>query len=454
MAKTKKQEDQEELERIKRQRKLSDWNQGKDLTLDTLGEAERLFTDRGYTAAKRADTPEERARNREVARRAMEAEPSQDLPGAAKSYVRRKQVEIGKQYAQFMRDADEFAGKPVGNYEPLTPRWKQREEAAKIAGEDARKKGDEDFDKYVKGAKTRRREQGGWSDDDIQAADYWKNWQDNPDGSKSRTAFFSKDDDRGLTQIQTPSGGYVSARGGSKNGVDVAANMQASIDRDLDKETRLADMRAKGREIRDRLDGEQRDALTARLKEAGIENAPTKKDGSFDADRAKGMLAQRTFETWDEEKRMLATGKEQQKMDRQRLRLVNQALREGRGDAAALQAEKLGLQNSTQYMDDRDLTAFGKRREQTALADIERAKAIQNSQKNQADALLQRAEAANFSLSDEQLKTFGLPALTDEEGWQKAIAENPFLQQFYNSLKLPKVSKTGQAMSKALSAFV
>lgn len=304
-----------------------------------------------------------------------------------------------------------------------------------------------------------------------------------------------------MYQSETPSGGFVSARSGSKNGVDVAKNMQDSLDRDANKEARLADMRAKGRDIRDRL-------VTDRLTAAGYDwksanSADLYKDGKLDfdktkraADLASGRRARDTFAAWDEGDRMLAMGIERQKLSRREISSINKQLRSDgyRGqymdpaDRDALIARLSGLREEVEKTGDRQLRDYGRDWEAVNVANINQLKEREKAQKTQGQAARTQAEAynrpmteeeffnvQNFNeaqrgesrsfrawarsksgpLTDDELAEAGYPSRSDEKGWSDRIKNNPSLRSIYEEYIRPgkKVSRTGRIMARALAAF-
>jgi hypothetical protein len=422
-------EREEELERIRRQRKNSERNQGRDPDERAISQAEILLTSQGFSAAKAGKN---RGRVRDVVQRAAEAEPMTEAG-------RKRQERVLGQYDDFMRDADEFAGKPVGNYEPVKPRWKEREEAAEKAVAEVKAKGDKAFEKAK--------------------SEGWELYEEGsfPTGYKAGERAADGPDDEQLVTIQTPSGGSIVAKG--KN---ISDNLYGSNRRDIDRaeaaeefQQRLAERR------RDRKFAEA-EQLSSRLADKGIDQTPTKKDGTPDVDRMRGMLSAATFQEWDEADRMLAQGRAQQKSDRQRLRQVNIALREGGGrgglmsnaERAALESEAANLRNATQYMNDEALRSYGRDSEQTRLAEIRKANEIAEAQRKQANALATKAESAGFVMSDQELSGMGLPSLSDDKAWEEALKNNPMLEPLYKALKSSKkISRTGRTMADALTAL-
>lgn len=341
---------------------------------------------------------------------------------------------------------DQSQGKMVSSPKARRERLSAEMDAAEKGKAEAKKKGDKDFERARKTPGARSY---------FNADEEWAGWQPSKDGSKSR--FIRQTDGDELVQIQTPSGGFVSAKG--KN---VASNYDASRYDEEERLARLAQVRANGRAIRDRLDTEMGDKLAAQLKSEGVVVTPRREDGSIDLDKAQGMLASAKQNEWAEEKRMLAVGREQQKMDRQRLRDLTRELRNDgfRGRYMTAQErrerenERAGLIASTQYMNDRDLRDYGVRAESNRLAEIERSRQVAEAQNKQADAVMTKIESTGQPPTDAQLKMLGYPDSSDAEAWQELIKTDPVAAKIYQTFRSPKVSSSGRAMSRALSAFV
>lgn len=328
---------------------------------------------------------------------------------------------------------DQSQGKMIPSPKARRERLSAEMDAAEKGKAEAKKKGDEDWKKRA-----------------IRDIAF-----DGP-GRAART------EEGSMYQSETPSGGFVSARSGSKNGVDVAGNMQSSFWRDADRDAQLAKVRDNARKIRERIDTEKGNSLVAQLNEAGVTVSPRKEDGSIDLDKAQGMLASAKQNEWAEEKRMLAVGREQQKMDRQRLRDLTRELRNDgiRGRYMTAQErrdrenERAGLIASTQYMNDRDLRDYGVRAESNRLADIERSRQVAEAQDKQADAVLTKVQSTGQPPTDAQLKMLGYPDSGDVEAWQELIKTDPVAAKIYQTFRSPKVSSSGRAMSRALSAYI
>jgi len=287
--------------------------------------------------------------------------------------------------------------------------------------------------------------------------------------------------DGSMFQSETPSGGYVSARSGSKNGIDVSTNMQASIDRDRDKESRLADMRAQGRDIRDRL-------VTDRLNAAGYdwksaESANLYKDGKLDFDKAKraadlaqGQKAQETFAAWDADKRL---GREAVRIERDARRELSNlrsarvsryggvGRREGRALSEAEMSRMRELENMIETGEqNRDGLNPGfwrteaEDQERNRMAQVEssrrtaeRSQALAESQQKQAAAVRTRTEAVGRPLTEDEIKKLGYPSWDDEAAWQERMKTDPSAYEVYK-MRPVNVSRAGKAMSRALSSVV
>ena len=281
--------------------------------------------------------------------------------------------------------------------------------------------------------------------------------------------------DGSMFQSETPSGGYVSARSGSKNGIDVSTNMVKSRDSDrevADRNERFQTALAENR---------QRAAMT-RLTDSGYDwksadsSELFKKDGSLNLDKAKraadlaqGQKAQETFAAWDTDKRLDRLAVMKERDDRRRLSDLRSARvprygdvgrRAGRDLDEAEMAEMRQLEsNIKQGEEDRGgLNAGFYRRKAEEEDRTNIAAAIDfnrraEAQRKQSQALQTKIQAGE-NISDEQLRAANLPARDDEEAWNALIESDPTgeYRRIYNSVREVKTSRAGNAMSRAFAA--
>jgi hypothetical protein len=81
---------------------------------------------------------------------------------------------------------------------------------------------------------------------------------------------------------------------------------------------RLAEARDRGQERR-------ANEMSARLAAKGINTEPRKEDGTYDFDRAQGLLAKATFQSWDDDKRLERDAKSLARDTKRELRYWEQA---------------------------------------------------------------------------------------------------------------------------------
>jgi hypothetical protein len=92
---------------------LSRWNRGEDPALAKISEASALVSPRGFTASR---TRKNRGDIEAVVNEALNTKLSEGLPASAGPMLDREKEELRRNYASFMGDADEFSGKPRGDY--------------------------------------------------------------------------------------------------------------------------------------------------------------------------------------------------------------------------------------------------------------------------------------------------------------------------------------------------
>jgi len=298
-------EEKQELERLLRRREEEKREKAEQ---KAFRKAEILFTTQGYKAA---EAGKNRGEVNQVLEDAVNANPKT-------AQGRRQQERVLSKAPDFLRDADEFAGKPVGNYEPVKPRWKEREEAAEKAKADAYKRADD--------AVQKAKDEGFTETEGFNPS--LKNWGRVPLAEGEST--LARGDEE-LVVVKTPSGGSIIARGKG-----VATNLTQSRS---DEAMRLA----KAEEFQQRLAERRRDRefaeaeqLSSRLADKGIDQTPTKKDGTPDVDKMRGMLSAATFQSWDDDKRFNRTAADLEKQDKRELRYWEQA-QEGRFGVGAQQ---------------------------------------------------------------------------------------------------------------------
>lgn len=131
--------------------------------------------------------------------------------------------------------------------------------------------------------------------------------------------------DRAQTrQVATGDGGEV-MQIASKRGVATSQRTQEQVDTARANQEQAADRARRFQQalVDNRARANQRSAseLTPKLAQLGVQYSPTRKDGSFDTDRAQGLIAKATFQQWDDDKRL----------DTQAERLAKETRRELRG---------------------------------------------------------------------------------------------------------------------------
>lgn len=131
-------------------------------------------------------------------------------------------------------------------------------------------------------------------------------------------------DDSGQRRVGTGNGGQVVQRAG-KYGFGSTVRDKETVDRIAGQEADSADRARRFQQalVDNRARANQRSAaeLTPKLAELGAATSPIRPDGSFDTDRAQGMIARATFQQWDDDKRL----------DKQADRLAKETRRELRG---------------------------------------------------------------------------------------------------------------------------
>lgn len=320
-------------------------------------------------------------------------------------------------------------------------------DAAEAAGADARKKGEED-----------------WKKQTLAEIAF-----EGPGRAR-------KTEEGSMYQSDTPSGGYVSARSGSKNGIDVAKNMQASMWRDAD-EAKRAEAFQKGlASSRQVADKNAADRLSGQLAGIGVNMMPTTKDGRLDVGRAEGMLASAKRDQWATDARL----------DRLAVLMERDARRE-LSDLRRSKRNRYGKSNARAGDMDEPTTAARMRQLELNLSDGEksrsglnpgfwrteaeseyrnqiaevkeqrrsaaRARARAEVQDKQAAAVRREAESKGRPLTDEEIKRRGYPAWDDEVGWQERMKTDPNAVEIYN-MRPVNVSRAGRAMSRVLSAAI
>ena len=458
--------EEEELEEIKRQRALSDWNQGNDPALRELSRAEALFTSQGNSAARFAKN---KGKVRAAKDAVVNAEPNPNLPERAKESFRRQQLKAGDAYDDFMRDADEFSGKPVGNYEPLKPAWKRREEKRAQAEKDAA-----DYKEKNPNAGRTAIVKDWSADPEVAAARATGNISKIEQATKN-----ARDRDRvarGLPKGPGTAEGDAAALAG-KNvpaAPSVAKTREVSVD-DLAQgyQDDLLAEAEKRRSRQDSVDNYRRERVLNRLTDSGYDwksedsAALFDQDGNINVDRAKraadlaqGQKAQETFDSWDYDKQLDRDAQAIARDSRSRLRILRSAAREGDLNAAGL-AEMQELERTVSLGDNprnRDGLRAGfwrteaEDQDRNRIAEVEKFRVLAESQQKQADAVRTRTESVGRPLTDEEIKGLGYPAWDDEVAWQEIIKVNPAAAEVYK-MRPVNVSRAGRAMSKALSAF-
>jgi hypothetical protein len=259
-------------------RAVSRWNRGEDPKLGKVSSALAAVAARGNSAAK-AD----RDRAMGLVDEAVGLEPADDYSPTQTRMFRDQQRKLIQSAAQFQRDADEFSGKPVGNYDTTEP-WVAREEArAKAEAEKAVQR------------------QG------VSAEDYWER---NPESK--RTASITDQD------------GNVRTMGvASLERLNQRDRQQAAADEQR-QDGRRAEVVANYRNTLDRAEADQ---LSSRLGEKGIEitDSLTKADGTLDPNKARGLLSASTFQQWDDDKMLDRAAKDLERRTKRELRYLEQA---------------------------------------------------------------------------------------------------------------------------------
>lgn len=131
-------------------------------------------------------------------------------------------------------------------------------------------------------------------------------------------------DDSGQRRVGTADGRQVVQRAG-KYGFGSTVRDKETVDRIASQEAESADRARRFQQalVDNRARANQRSAaeLTPKLAKLGVPYSPVGKDGSFDTDRAQGLIAKATFQQWDDDKRL----------DKQAERLAKETRRELRG---------------------------------------------------------------------------------------------------------------------------
>lgn len=131
-------------------------------------------------------------------------------------------------------------------------------------------------------------------------------------------------DDSGQRRVGTADGGQVVQRAG-KYGFGSTVRDKETVDRIASQEAESGDRARRFQQalVDNRARANQRSAaeLTPKLAELGAATSPVRPDGSFDTDRAQGMVARATFQQWDDDKRL----------DKQADRIAKETRRELRG---------------------------------------------------------------------------------------------------------------------------
>ena len=293
-------EEEEELNRIMRRRENEERRKAADRA---VARAEILVTSQGYSAAKFG---KDRGRVQDIIQQAAEAEPTTEAG-------RRKQEKVLGRAPQFLRDVDEFSGKPVGNYEPVKPAWKRREEEAEKRKAEAKKAADEKFDevKNTPGAQV-----FDWRD------------VDGAPGSRREVRGLGDSKDEELVQIEAPSGGFITARGKG-----LTDNLSKA-------EVRAREEMARAQKFQETLANNRRERAMNRLTDSGYDwksedsAALFNPDGTLNtakakraADLAQGQKVRATFQSWDADKELERRAVAMQKDARSEERYLRQAQR-------------------------------------------------------------------------------------------------------------------------------
>ena len=232
------------------------WNSGGDPALRQLGDAAAMVSPRGFKAA--AVSPERKGAAANTVREALDVQPTKGLPASAAGMLDRSKDRLSASAEDFLTDADEYAGKPVTGKPEFGTSAGRREAQAE------------------KDAEIALQQQG------VSAEDYWERNKDS-----SRVARVT--DGEGNVRVRGVNNLSKAYRDGQERSA-VEAEAQAA-----DRNTKVAAFRDAQRQDQD-------DALLAQLETKGSKDAPLKKDGTLDRDRASGMLAKATFEEWDMDK--------------------------------------------------------------------------------------------------------------------------------------------------------
>jgi hypothetical protein len=149
---------------------ISRWNRGEDPALRKISTASARVSPRGFTAAAARGGRDKAAAQ---VSEALNAELSEGLPPSAGDMLERRKDRLRKDFSAFAGDADEYSGRPKGDYSSLLPPQVTKEE------QEARK------------AERAVQRQG------VSAQDYWernpeskrtavvKNWSGNPEVAKA-----------------------------------------------------------------------------------------------------------------------------------------------------------------------------------------------------------------------------------------------------------------------------
>lgn len=277
---------------------------------------------------------------------------------------------------------------------------------------------------------------------------------------KAQTRAVPTDDGGEMRQVATKYGTVTLPAS-----AQMVADSKAYREKEAARAAKIADMRVKGRNRALEVEADQ---LAARLREKGLPDEPRKEDGSFDADKARGMLSQKTFDDWDYDKRLARNAVRLERDARAELRDLRSATRSrfgatGRRDGQAPNQEELARMRELENMietgeQERDglrpgfWRSVAEDEDRNRIAGVEKSRVLADSQRKQADAVRKKADSVGRPLTDEELKSIGYPAWDDEVAWQELIKVNRSAAEVYR-MRPVNVSRAGRAMSKALSAY-
>jgi hypothetical protein len=246
---------------------ISRWNRGEDPALDAMSKANAATAARGFSAAS-AD----RGRAMDAVGNALQAQPDSSLPPVAREMYGRQRDRLIGNAEEFLRDADEYSGRRAGNY--------------------------------------------------------------NMGGRKPSAAPTEPEPEAtGRISVSRPKKTYLDELAGTEGTVETETFNAADMARkyqgqQFDRAELLDNIRREGEQfaanrLKDQLreKGISPDAAYTRVEKtyldelSGTKGTPT----GFDTDKARGMLAQATFQAWDDDKDFDRTAEELEKATRKEL---------------------------------------------------------------------------------------------------------------------------------------